>query len=353
MKKNKRSIIKTAVAALALAAFIMAACAGSASLAASSLAGFSSDASDYSFEFYDSDNGLVNQHITSLAPDGKGSIYTGTWGGVMKFDGSIFAKVEGAGGRVEGVAPQFVSALCYDAKTETLWIGSMFNKNAGLFKYHNGHFTRYSAIDGMPSDNVSAVCTGGGKIYAGTWGGGIAIFDGAKFEVLNKKNGLSDNYITSLAYSEKTSSLGAASKFSGANLVKDGRVTVMDDHTSSLVNNYVHKIVLDEAENTVYFGTSGGVSKFNGAAWQNIITGADTISDNFIKDIFICKPKSFDKSVVYYISANDVSISFDNAYYNIGLKKLSGRDLEVNAVAADENYIYLATDRGLCKIGRR
>ncbi|HBC76921.1 MAG: hypothetical protein A2008_06645 [Candidatus Wallbacteria bacterium GWC2_49_35] len=353
MKKNRYAIIKTALLSISLAAFILSACAVSASFAASSLAGFSSDTNDYSFEFYDSDNGLINQHITSLAPDNKGSIYTGTWGGIMKFDGSIFAKIEGAGGRVEGVAPQFVSALFYDAKTDTLWIGSMFNKNAGLFKYHNGHFTRYSMIDGMPSDNVSAVCAGGGKIYAGTWGGGIAVFDGTKFEVLNRKNGLSDNYITSLAYSEKTSALWAASKFSGANLIKDGRVTVMDDHTSSLVNNYVHKLVLDDAENMVYFGTSGGVSKFNGAAWQNVITGPDTIGDNFIKDIFICKPKSFDRSIVYYITANDVSVSFDNAYYNIVIKKLSGRDLELNAVAADENYIYLATDRGLCKIGRR
>ncbi|HPG57276.1 MAG TPA: hypothetical protein PKW98_05620, partial [Candidatus Wallbacteria bacterium] len=279
--------------------------------------------------------------------------YVGTWSGVMKFDGSIFSKIEGAGGRVEGVAPQYISALYYDTPSETLWIGSMFNKNAGLFKYRGGHFTRYSAIDGLPSDNISSICASGGKIYAGTWGGGVAVFDQNRFETLSKKNGLSDNYISSLAYSEKTSSLWAGSKFSGANLIKDGKITVMDDHTSTLVNNYVHRIVIDEAQNTVYFGTSGGVSKFNGAAWQNIITGPDALCNNFIKDIHISNSKSYDKAVLYFMSAGDLSISCDNAFYNINIKKLSGRDLELNAVYADDNYIYLATDRGLCKIGRR
>lgn len=307
----------------------------------------------YTFEFYDSDNGLTNQYITSLAHGGKHGLFTGTWGGVMKFDGSVFTKLEGSSGRIEGVAPQFISSLHYDEPTDTLWIGSMFNKNAGLFKYHNGHFTRYCSLDGLPSDNVSSVCPGGGKIYAGTWGGGIAVFDGAKFEVISKKNGLSDNYINSLAYSPKTSALWAASKFSGANLIKDGKIIVMDDHTSSLVNNYVHKLAVDDSENIVYFGTSGGVSKFNGAAWQNIITGAATISDNFIKDIFIFKPKLSYKSTIYYISANNVSISNDNSFNNVNIKKLSGRELELNAISADENYIYLATDRGLGKIGRR
>jgi hypothetical protein len=309
--------------------------------------------SAYTFEFYDSDNGLTNQYITSLAFGGSHGLFTGTWGGVMKFDGSVFTKLDGGSGRIEGVTPQFISSLYYDAPTDTLWIGSMFNKNAGLFKYHNGHFTRYCSLDGLPSDNVSSVCSGGGKIYAGTWGGGIAVFDGTKFEVISKKNGLSDNYINSLAYSAKTSAMWAASKFSGANLIKDGNITVMDDHTSSLVNNYVHKLAVDDSENIVYFGTSGGVSKFNGAAWQNTITGAETISDNFIKDIFIYKPKSSYKSTIYYISANNISISTDNSYRNINIKKLSGRELELNAIHADENYIYLATDRGLGKIGRR
>ncbi len=318
-----------------------------------SLAGFSSDVNDYTFEFYDADNGLINPYITALAGDGKGGLYVGTWGGVMRFDGSIFSKIEGAGGRVEGVAPQYISALYYDAPSETLWIGSMFNKNAGLFKYRGGHFTRYSALDGLPSDNISSICASGGKIYAGTWGGGVAVFDQNRFKTLSKKNGLSDNYISSLAYSEKTGSLWAGSKFSGANLIKDGKVTIMDDHTSTLVNNYVHRIVIDETQNTVYFGTSGGVSKFNGAAWQNIITGPDALCNNFIKDIHISNSKSYDKAVLYFISSGDLSISRDNVFYNVNIKKLSGRDFELNAVYADENYIYLATDRGLCKIGRR
>jgi len=311
------------------------------------------DTPGYTFEFYDSDNGLTNHYITSLAHGGKHGLFTGSWDGVMKFDGSVFTKLDGGSGRIEGVAPQFISSLYYDEPTDTLWIGSMFNKNAGLFKYHNGHFTRYCSLDGLPSDNVSAVCSDGQKIYAGTWGGGIAVFDGTKFEVISKKNGLSDNYINSMAYSPKTSTLWAASKLSGANLIKDRKIIVMDDHTSSLVNNYVHKLAVDDSENIVYFGTSGGVSKFNGAAWQNIITGAATISDNFIKDIFIYKPKSSYKSTIYYISANNVSISNDNSFQNINIKKLSGRELELNAISADENYIYLATDRGLGKIGRR
>ncbi len=307
---------------------------------------------EYTFEFYDSDNGLKNPFITSLAFDGKGGLYAGTWGGVMRFDGSVFTELESGGDRIEGIAPRFVSALYFETGRGILWIGSTFNKNAGLYKYHNGHFTRYCSIDGLPSDNISSICGGDDKIYAGTWGGGIAAFDGSKFEIFSRINGLSDNYISSIAYSAKTSTLWAASKFNGANMIKNGKITIMDDHTSSLVNNYVHKTAVDDAENTVYFGTSGGISKFNGAAWQNIITGADSINDNFIKDIFIYKPESFAATKIYYITAGGVSISENNNFINIDIKKLSGRELNLNTIAADEHFIYIATDRGLCKIGR-
>jgi len=343
MKKIKKTFILFVlfIAALTLTSAAMA-----------STGPFSNDPADYTFELFDVNDGLPSSYITSLTGGPDGSIFVGTWSATLKFDGSTFSKLSDSG-RAEGVTPTHITSLYYDAAKDVLWISSIFNKNAGLFRYQNGQFIRYSKIDGLPSDNISAITGGGGKIFIGTWGGALAVYANDKFEIINKNNGLSDNFISSLAYSERTGELWAATKFSGANLIIDSKIIIMDDHTSSLVNNYVHKIAIDESQNSVYFGTSGGISKYNGSAWQNIITGPESIADNFIKDIFIFRSASYDKPIVYFVSSGVLSIFYNESFFNFDIIKFSGRQLEINAIYVDEKNIYLGTDKGVCKIGRR
>lgn len=62
-----------------------------------------------------------------------------------------------------------------------------------------GNFTQYSIMEGLPQSQVYAVCQDSqGMIWAGTQGGGIARFDGQKFEIYNEKNGLLNRVVNCL-----------------------------------------------------------------------------------------------------------------------------------------------------------
>lgn len=328
--------------AVIIAAFIILIDAGTYSFAAA-------DINNFKFEVYTQDNGLPADFVTSIEKsDESDSVYIGTWGGLVKFDGSIISNITKTG-RAEGIIPKNITCIHMD-KTGVLWVGTIFYENAGLYRYQNGIFVRYSTLDGLPTNNISAITSSAnGTIYIGTWGGGLVSFDGNKFSVKNKSNGLSDNYISSLEYNGQTDSLWAGTKFNGANLIKkDGSIEVYDDHTSSLVNNNVHKIAIDESQNITWFGTSGGISKFNGAAWQNIITGPQSISNNFIKSMFI------NNSIVYIVTNDGFSIFANERWENYGFsEKNNFFESQINFIYNLNDTIYLATDRGLYKIGRR
>lgn len=311
----------------------------------------SSNLDDYIFQLYDLDNGLNDLFVTSIISDENHGFYVGTWKGILKFDGMVFSKLEMVDNL--GIEPSNISCLCFDEKTKTLWIGSIFNKNHGLFKYQNGQFTRYTTIDGLPNNNITSICLGDGKVFIGTWGGGIAIYDGTKFNVLNTQNGFFDDFITSVDFNLNDKSLWVSSKYNGVCVLKDDKLTVLDDHTSSLVNNYVHKLAIDKFENVIYFCTSGGLSKYDGKNWENIITSSNSISSNFVKDVFIFRKNLNEKPIVYCITSNDISILSELKVYNLLIKEKYGMNFFVNSICVDDGVIYLGTNKGVCKIARR
>ncbi|HNY13467.1 MAG TPA: two-component regulator propeller domain-containing protein [Candidatus Wallbacteria bacterium] len=219
------------------------------------------DIRNYVFEIFGTDRGLPSDFVTAVTPvpGDSSSVLVGTWNGIVTFDGLIFHDFAKST-RIEGESPKNVTSLYYDAKGD-LWIGTMFYENAGLFKFSNGQFTRYSVADGLPSNNVTCIAGGPDALFLGTWGGGLVSCEGDKFNIINKSKGLSDNMISSVAYDPNSRVLWAGTKYSGANSIRDSKIEIMDDHTSQLINNNVHMIAIDSAQNTVYFGTSGGYSK--------------------------------------------------------------------------------------------
>ncbi len=306
------------------------------------------DIHNYSFEIFGVDRGLPSDFVTSVTPvpGDSSSVTVGTWKGIVTFDGLIFHDFAKST-RVEGESPRNVTSLYYDAKGD-LWAGTMFYENSGLFKFSNGQFTRYSTADGLPSNNVTCVTGGPEALYFGTWGGGLVLYEGDKFSVINKSKGLADNMISSVAYDPNSRVLWAGTKFSGASSIRDSKIEIMDDHTSQLVNNNVHMIAVDTAQNTVYFGTSGGYSKYNGATWQNTIKGRGSIESNFVRAIY------FYRSTIYFATDNGLSISSEGNCFNMNFNdSVNFKKCQINSIYVDDRAIYLGTDRGLYKIGRR
>lgn len=69
----------------------------------------------------------------------------------------------------------------------------------------NNQIKVYALEDGLPQSQIHAMSQDyKGYLWLGTQGGGLAKFDGERFEVYNESNGLSSNYINSLLTSKES-----------------------------------------------------------------------------------------------------------------------------------------------------
>ncbi|MDH3381557.1 MAG: histidine kinase, partial [Flavobacteriaceae bacterium] len=76
-----------------------------------------------------------------------------------------------------------------------LWIGT----DNGLVKKVNNNFTTYFEEDGLAQNNIWAIAEDNkNNLWLGSFGGGVSIFDGLQFKVINKINGLVHNDVTQL-----------------------------------------------------------------------------------------------------------------------------------------------------------
>src|SRR5207248_1928518 len=60
------------------------------------------------------------------------------------------------------------------------WVGS---EGAGLYKFRNGEWTRFTESSGLANLFVWSVLeTRNGQLFVGTWGGGLMVRNGDRFE---------------------------------------------------------------------------------------------------------------------------------------------------------------------------
>jgi ligand-binding sensor domain-containing protein len=127
---------------------------------------------------------LVNEWVYGITVDASGRVWFGTEGGVSMFDGTrwqSWTHRDGLGAANAGDLPP--------------------SKNTGL-----GTRSRHDLsvmVEGAASYNPSYVfsifCARDGTIWAGTWGGGVARFDGKQWKNLTTADGLAGNIVYSIA----------------------------------------------------------------------------------------------------------------------------------------------------------
>jgi ligand-binding sensor domain-containing protein len=163
---------------------------------------------------------LVNEWVYGLGVDSKDRVWFGTEGGVTMHDGKSWTSwthKDGLGADNDQKLP--------------------FSANTGL-----GTRTRHdltTSLEGMATYNPNYVfaihVAPDDSIWAGTWGGGVARYDGKRWHNMNNKQGLVGNIVYSIAQS------------------KDG---------------------------ALWFGTNKGVSRYDGKNWQSITKQHGLLEDN-------------------------------------------------------------------------
>ncbi len=236
------------------------------------------------------EQGLPQSSVTAILQTRDGYLWLGTQEGLVKFDGVRFTVFDTRS--TPELGHNFVLTLLEDREGR-LWIGTY----GGLARLERGTFSRFTTAQGLPNDQVRALCeTRKGQLFAGTLGGGIARLEGERFvpepatkdlpgkrvralvedgqgalwiatddglgslqggvlRHLATKDGLTHKDLRAL-FLDAEGTLWIGTDGGGLNRLKDGRITALTTK-DGLSHDVVRSLSADRAGN-LYIGTWGG-----------------------------------------------------------------------------------------------
>ena len=104
----------------------------------------------YKIDVWTTAEGLPQNSVNAILQTRDGYMWLGTYGGLVRFDGSTFTSIGGT----EGLPSNRILALC-ESRRGGLWIGT---EGGGISQYSNGTLTHYGKQDGLLDDVVYTLC---------------------------------------------------------------------------------------------------------------------------------------------------------------------------------------------------
>ncbi|HYG50057.1 MAG TPA: two-component regulator propeller domain-containing protein, partial [Flavobacteriales bacterium] len=162
----------------------------------------------------------------------------------------------------EGLRVNNTRAILEDSKGN-LWFGSY---GGGVARYDGKFFTHYTDKEGLSNNYVWSILEDKkGNLWFAT-SKGVSKFDGRKFTHYNVKGGLCSNEVLGIAQDSKgnlwfATDGGGVSKFDGKNFTTYGE-------DQGLISNYVNSIKEDKKGN-IWFATSAGLCRFDGKSFTH------------------------------------------------------------------------------------
>lgn len=187
-------------------------------------------------------------------------------------------------------------------KDGTIWLGT---QSSGAININNGIWNNFNTSYGLPSNYVLTVIVDkNNQKWFGT-NAGLVKFDGSAWRVYNKFNSpLLSNSIRVLR-TDSNNSLWIGTGNSGAAKFDGTNWELFTKDNSGIADNIIKCIAIEK--DTVWFGTTNGISCFNKGLWKTYDAGSSGLLYNSIRDIAI------DYNGVKWIvpSDNSTIISYD------------------------------------------
>lgn len=195
---------------------------------------------------YNRTNGFPSDWVRALCEDREGNLWVGTGNGLAVLRAGKVATVN-APDQWQGRAVLSVSP----GQSGTLWVGT---EGAGLYRYRNGDWTRYAGEANLGNTFVWSVAESPqGDLFAGTWGGGLLVRNGDRFE---SARGLENLNVPMPALFHSRNGSTWIGTGTGLLHYSSGRSELYGEK-EGLAFPDVRAVVEDEA-GTVWFGMFGG-----------------------------------------------------------------------------------------------
>ncbi len=216
-----------------------------------------------SFTVYDKTKvkGLRDNAVSALCLDSSGSIWVGTWSGdLLRVKDGVFEDMSGGQAPLRGGVWSIV-----DDESGGLWAAT----SLGLLRIRGGKRTLYTTRDGLPADDLRALCRdGSGGLWIGTRGDGLFRMRAGRFETPPETAPLRDTGIWSLL-TGRDGALWIGTTAGGLSRLKDGRLAPVWE-ASNLQRQGIRALCEDRGGN-LWVGTyGGGLSRMTGGRVQTL-----------------------------------------------------------------------------------
>ena len=209
----------------------------------------------YSTKVYDATNGLPTSDANYVLGSSDGYVWVGGYGGVFKYDGSSFEKLDSSGGLTNA------RGIFEDSKGR-IWVGTNDN---GVVVINKDEQTHISYEDGLMASSIRVFAEDSkGNVYIGTTAGVYYVDEGMRVNYLSDVR-INDERILRLDADVNGKIYGAtkngrvfsivdrkiSEEYTGADLGIENITTILADRKN------VGKVYLCTDSGTVYYGTFG------------------------------------------------------------------------------------------------
>ena len=290
---------------------------------------------NYSAVLYDNTNGLPTAEANAIVQTSEGFIWIGSYGGLIRYDGHTFVRMDSTTG-VASVVSLFVDSL------DRLWIGT---NDSGLALMEKGQFRIWGEDDGLGSSYVCAIEEGSdGTIYVGTTSG-ISMFSPKDFSLTFIDDPrIADAYIESIRLGSD-GLLYCLTNEDDFFTLSGGVITGYTDHAESRFPGITSILPDPEHPGMVYLATAdsgfyyGDPDNLQAMKKMDITPMSDVMEiQKFGDQIWIC-------------SRNGIGVLDDDVFYYLDELPM---DNSVNHVMADYegNLWFTSARKGVMKVVR-
>jgi len=154
------------------------------------------------------------------------------------------------------------------------WVGT----SGGVIRYDTStdDFRLFDNTNGLLSNGVFFINKLDGRIFVGTYGGGLSVYDEShdKWENINVPNGLADAFVYGVIKADNGDIWIAT--WSGANRVRGGKIEdrskwdvyTVENTKGGLPNDWVYGVTQGK-NGDIWFATEGGLALFRNGKWEN------------------------------------------------------------------------------------
>lgn len=200
---------------------------------------------EYLAVLYDNTNGLPTPEANEIAETSDGAIWIGSYGGLIRYDGNTFERIDST----TGIAS--VVCLYVDSK-DRLWVGT---SDCGVAMMEQGEFRHWNKSDGLGSSFIRDIAEDTeGRIYVATSMGIVTIDDNGTVQSINDPR-IVNVYMRELKMGNDGLLYGLTEK-GDLFTIKSGKINYFLESEKMDIDDVICMFPDPDVSGNVYLGTS-------------------------------------------------------------------------------------------------